>query len=85
MVSEGMSTYEHVYVGETARPWRERTLEHAENAEKWLPKSFILDHWMSRHGTSTTMPEFTFKIESSYTDALRRQLMGVIIMKKRWS
>ena len=43
----------HVYVGETSRPWRERIREHLNNASNWMPKSFILDHWMCSHSTET--------------------------------
>ena len=73
----------HVYVGETSRPWRERVREHLNNASNWMPKSFILDHWMWSHSTDTEQPEFKFKILSSYSDALRRQLSeGVHILDK---
>ena len=62
------------YIGETSRPWRERIIEHKENASKWKPCSFILEHWMRVHSTDTQMPEFRFKIVESYKDPLRRQL-----------
>ena len=79
----GGSDRNHVYVGETSRPWRERILEHVSNADNWKIKSFILDHWMTSHPTSCKRPEFEFKILSCYPDALRRQLSeGLFIIEK---
>ena len=62
------------YVGETARPWRERVREHQLNLKNGNPKSFIISHWLEAHPTSVEAPEFEWKIVDSYSDALRRQL-----------
>ena len=66
------------YIGETCRPWRERILEHQENANNWRSCSFIIEHWMKAHPVDTKPPEFKFKILENYPDALRRQLSEAI-------
>ena len=62
------------YVGETARPVRERIYEHMQNLKNGNPKSFIISHWMEAHAHSTSAPVFDWKVIDSYNDALRRQL-----------
>ena len=64
----------YTYIGETSRPWRSRVSEHLNNATMWRQKSFILEHWMTHHGTETVRPTFNFKVLECYGDALRRQL-----------
>ena len=66
------------YIGETCRPWRERILEHQENAKNWRSCSFIIEDWMKAHPVDTKPPEFKFKILENYPDALRRQLSEAI-------
>ena len=46
------------YIGETARPWRERVREHQLNLKNGNPKSFIISHWLDAHPMSVEPPEF---------------------------
>ena len=62
------------YIGETARPWRERVREHQLNLKNGNPKSFIISHWLDAHPMSVEPPEFEWKVVDAYSDALRRQL-----------
>ena len=62
------------YIGETARPFRERVLEHLSNLKNGSVKSFLISHWMEDHGTSVRAPEFKWQVIDKYSDALRRQL-----------
>ena len=70
------------YVGETARPWRERVREHQLNLKNGDPKSFIICHWMDKHPTIMEAPDFKWQVVETYGDALRRQLCeGLFIME----
>ena len=40
------------YIGETARPFRERVAEHLRNLANGSTKSFIIAHWMEAHESS---------------------------------
>ena len=62
------------YVGETARPWRERVREHYLNLKNGAVSSFIIAHWMEAHPTIMEAPEFKWQVLDAYSDALRRQL-----------
>ena len=62
------------YIGETARPFRERVAEHLRNLANGSTKSFIIAHWMEAHESSLEPPDFEWKVLESYGDALRRQL-----------
>ena len=44
--------------------------------------SFIIDHWASVHGTQVLPPRFKFAVVSSHKDALTRQLMEAILIRK---
>ena len=62
------------YIGETARPWRERVREHYLDLKNGSPGSFIISHWLEKHTTSCDPPEFKWEVIDAYSDALRRQL-----------
>ena len=68
------SCEKHVYIGETSRPFRQRVKEHYQKLKVGNLGSFMLNHWMERHGLSTEPPEFEWKIIAKYKDPLRRQL-----------
>ena len=63
-----------IYVGETARPLRERALEHERNKRNWNTQSYQIAHWMEHHYNDPDCPEFNFRVVSRYNDPLRRQL-----------
>ena len=67
-----------VYVGETSRYVGTRAAEHFQNLIKFKKDSFILEHWMSHHGTETNPPKFNFRVTSSHRDPLGRQLREAI-------
>ena len=80
-VFEPTEAKEMSYIGETARPLRERVVEHMSNLKNGSMKSFIISHWMDVHGTSVVAPEFKWQVLDKYSDALRRQLAeGLHIM-----
>ena len=71
-----------MYVGETARPLRERAIEHERNKINWNPQSYQIAHWMEHHYNDAECPEFQFEIISQYTDPLRRQLSEALYILK---
>ena len=71
-----------IYIGETSRPVRSRILEHLRKAKLLSTDSFIVSHWCTSHGTETVQPEFKFKIESSCTDSLSRQIEEAVIIEE---
>ena len=58
------------YVGETSRPLRMRAREHRNNLLELNTDSFMLTHWMSKHGLRMSPPEYRFKILGCYRDSL---------------
>ena len=62
------------YVGETARQFGRRVQEHMEKLNKLDKESFMVEHWMLKHGTSPVPPKFQFKILNVHKEALSRQL-----------
>ena len=70
------------YVGESSRPWRERTFEHMNGINLLKTDSVFVQHWMEVHGTQTTCPKFKFKIVQSYPDALRHQICEALYIMK---
>ena len=56
-----VSRVKQIYVGETARTLRQRSIEHWNKLKNWENNSFILRHWASHHGTSAEPPVIKFK------------------------
>ena len=76
----------HVYIGETARTLRQRSLEHIKKLKNWGRNSFIIRHWMLEHGSDSTPPEFEFKMVKKFRDSLSRQIAEAILYTgKRYS
>ena len=70
-----------VYIGETARPWRDRIWEHFDKAKNLKPDSMIVQHWAEQHGTQSECPAFEFKILNKFKDPLRRQICEAICIQ----
>ena len=62
------------YIGETSRQFGTRVQEHIANVNNLKKESFIVDHWMTKHGSEPTPPVFKFEVISKHKDALSRQL-----------
>ena len=56
-------------------------MEHLTNLHQWKKESFIIEHWMQRHGLSPTPPEFTFKVIGAHKGPLSRQLEEAIFIR----
>ena len=70
-----------VYIGETARPWRDRIWEHFDKAKDLKPDSIVVQHWAEQHGTQSECPAFEFKILNKFKDPLRRQICEAICIQ----
>ena len=62
------------YIGETSRPMRARVQEHWNNYTNFKENSFMMLHWLNKHGTSLIPPNFEFKQINKYRDSLSRQI-----------
>ena len=82
-VKSSPSRSDQIYIGETARQVGTRALEHVENVKLFKHQSFILEHWMNEHPTSTTPPVFTFKVLSKHSDALSRQVKEALVILQK--
>ena len=72
-----------VYVGETGRSLHERSGEHFCDAEKMAEDSHIIKHWVQQHPNCQERPHFTFKVVSSFKDALTRQVSEAVRIEQR--
>ena len=70
-------------MGETSRQFEERVSKHLANAANFKLESFVIRHWMSRHLTDTSAPEFKFTISSCHRDALSHQIMEALLIKEQ--
>ena len=68
----------HVYIGETARVFRNRVEEHKTALENLEPTSFQVAHWATSHKDDVTCPTFKFKVLGKYSDALTRQISEAV-------
>ena len=66
------------YIGETARPIRERAIEHEKNKTNWKTESFQISHWMEHHPLETQCPKFKYEVIGRFGDPMRRQLNEAI-------
>ena len=71
------------YIGETARQIGIRVAEHLNNVRLFKHHSFILDHWMSKHGLDPQPPTFNFKVLSKHREPLTRQIREAILIRDR--
>ena len=71
-----------VYISDASRPVRSRIKEHINKVEKISPDSFIVQHWCTAHGTALRPPDFKFKVESSHSDALSRQICEAVMIEE---
>ena len=71
------------YVGESSRALRMRVKEHWENLDNLSHKSFMVAHWMDKHSTQMTPPNFEFRIIGKYNDCLSRQLAEALFIEDR--
>ena len=70
------------YIGETARQFGTRAVEHLTNLQLLKKESFMTHHWMDCHPLMTTPPDFKFKILSQHKDALSRQIREAVCIKE---
>ena len=61
---------------------RARIFEHLKKAQNFSSNSFIVQHWCQAHGTETARPDFKFKVEHVYREALSRQLSEAIMIEE---
>ena len=61
-----------VYIGETARNFYSRNLEHTEKFLKKKPDSFMYQHQVEAHGGNE--PDFNVKVLKSFKDPMSRQI-----------
>ena len=71
------------YVGETSRMLRCRANEHIESVNRHNTDSFILEHWMDKHGLNLEPPRFRFKAVRSFKDCLSRQLSEALMINDK--
>ena len=71
------------YVGETSRPVRMRANEHLNNLLELNTDSFMLTHWMNKHGFQMVPPEYKFKLLGCYKDPLSRQIAEAVFIEER--
>ena len=76
---------DHIYIGETARTFRTRVLEHMKLLNNLDPSSFQLIHWMNKHKDDLICPEFKFKVVGQFKDALTRQITEAIYIMESGS
>ena len=71
------------YVGETSRPLRMRANEHWNNLLTLSTDSFMLTHWMRKHGLQMRPPDYKFKVLGCYRDSLSRQVAEAVYIEDR--
>ena len=81
-MNKGQKGQSSVYVGETSRHFGTRAMEHWNSLWSLKKDSFMLAHWMDKHGTEMIPPDFKFKIHSSHKDPLSRQLREAIFIRQ---
>ena len=67
-----------IYVGESARSMYERAKEHEADRVGELEESHQIKHWVLDHPELDAPPKFRFKVVSSFSDALTRQLSEAV-------
>ena len=70
------------YIGETSRPFRMRAYEHWTNLKEMKNDSFMLIHWMSKHGLQMYPPEYKFSKVGTFGDSLTRQITEAILIEQ---
>ena len=63
-----------VYIGETSRSMYERSKEHQKDRDDKSEDSHQVKHWALDHPDLQSPPRFKFKILSTFTDPLTRQI-----------
>ena len=82
-MAQGLGVLNSRYVGETSRPLRMRANEHWTNLLELNTDSFILTHWMNKHGLQMRPPEYKFKVLGCYRDSLSRQIAEAVFIEDR--
>ena len=82
-INSSPSKLHQIYIGEMARQVGTRALEHIENVKLFKQQSFILEHWMNEHSSSTTPPVFTFKVLCKHSEALSRQVKEALVILQK--
>jgi hypothetical protein len=63
-----------IYVGESSRSLFERSQEHLTDGTNKHTDSQMYKHWLDSHPEEISLPEFKFKLISTYQDCLTRQI-----------
>ena len=72
-----------VYVGESSRSMYERGKEHRKDGKDKAEDSHQWKHWALEHPGLDGDPQFRFKIVSSFSDPLTRQLAEAVRIERR--
>ena len=63
-----------LYIGESSRSLYERSKEHLRDRNDRQDDSHQVKHWLTDHPDLSSPPKFKFKLVSSFTDPLTRQI-----------
>ena len=72
-----------IYVGESSRSMYERGKEHQKDREDTKEDSHQIKHWKLHHPDLEEPPKFKFKIVSSFSDPMTRQLAESVRIERR--
>ena len=71
-----------IYIGESSRQVGDRVIEHQNKARNFHKDSFIIRHWVQDHHLDAEEPKFKFEVVKTFKDALSRQLLEAVLIKK---
>ena len=72
-----------IYVGESSRSLYERSKEHEKDRNDEEEDSHQMKHWVLDHPELDAPPKFKFKIISSFSDPLTRQISEAVRIEQR--
>ena len=71
-----------LYIGESSRSLRERSAEHFSGAKRLDAGNFISKHWQDYHEVDNDPPLFIFRVHSSHTDPLSREICEAVMIQQ---